>query len=65
MQDFESFNILKSLYILFFENIKNENKFEINAATIQDRIQKNKKTDLFGQLMLANIKVIKNVVVRF
>jgi hypothetical protein len=54
---------LKNLFL--FENIKNENKFEIKAATSQERIQKNKKIDLLEQLILARVKVIKNVVVRF
>ena len=48
-----------------FENIKKEKKFEIKLATTQERIQKNIKLVLSVQLMPANIKVIKNVVVKF
>jgi hypothetical protein len=47
------------------EKIKKENTFEIMPATSQERIQKNKKLDLSAQLMLAKVKVIKNVVVQF
>lgn len=52
------------IYFLF-ENIKKENKFEIRLATIQERIQKNKKLDLSVQLIVASVKVIKKVVVKF
>ncbi|TEB45137.1 hypothetical protein D0809_08150 [Flavobacterium circumlabens] len=46
-------------------NIKNENTFEIRPATSQDRIQKKKKLEESAQLMPANVKVIKKVVVQF
>ena len=52
-------------FYFLFENINNENKFEIKPATSHERIQKNKKADLLVQLILASVKVIKNVVVKF
>ncbi len=64
LQGFGNLAGVLQIYFLF-ENIKNENRFEIKAATNQERIQNNKKTDLLEQLILANVKVIKNVVVRF
>lgn len=57
---------MKALWFYFLsEKIKNENTFEIRPATIQDRIQKNKKLDGSAQLIPANVKVIKKVVVKF
>ena len=56
---------MKAFFYFLFENIKNENRFEISPATIQERIQKNKKLDLSAQFILARVKVIKKVVVRF
>ena len=64
LQGFGNLAGVLQIYFLF-ENIKNENKFEIKPAISQERIQNNKKTDLLEQLILANVKVIKNVVVRF
>ena len=64
LQGFGNLAGVLQIYFLF-ENIKNENRFEIKAATNQERIQNNKKADLLEQLILANVKVIKNVVVRF
>jgi len=64
LQGFRNLAGVLQIYFLF-GNIKNENRFEIKAATSQERIQKNKKTDWLAQLILANVKVIKNVVVRF
>jgi hypothetical protein len=62
----KSLQNLKALWFYFlFENIKNENEFEIKPAINQERIQKNKKLERSAQLILAKVNVIKNVVMQF
>lgn len=51
--------------IYYLEENNKERKFEIRQATIQERIQKNRKLDGSEQLILANVNVIKKVVMQF
>ena len=62
----KAFRIVKAFSSYFLEvNITKEKKFEIIPATIQDRIQNEKKTDLSAQFIQARVKVIKKVVIKF